>query len=59
MYYIVYCVGGWYRAIIDTSGQPNKYGKPKLFKTKKAAQEWINRKSYKGMTESYEIKREN
>lgn len=40
---------------IDTKGRPNKYGEPKLFKTVKEAQKWIDRRTYKGMTWHYEI----
>lgn len=43
------------RSQIDTKGKPNKYGDPKLFKSKKDAQKWIDRRTYKGMTWHYEI----
>lgn len=43
------------RSQIDTKGKPNKYGEPKLFKTVKEAQKWIDRKTYRGMTLQYEI----
>lgn len=55
MYYIVE-VDGFIRSQIDVKGNPNKYGKKKLFKTKKAAEEWINKRSYKGMSFKYEIR---
>lgn len=43
------------RQIIDETGVPNRYGKPKLFKTKKDAKAWVERKSYWGMTSRYVI----
>ncbi len=60
MWYIVYVdnSGHGYRAIIDKTGEPNKYGEKKLFKTRKAAQSWIDEHSYWGMTHQYEIKKE-
>ena len=58
MYYIVYGdIDGRFRAIIDTAGKPNKYGKPKLFQRKKDALAWIERKTYTGMTHYYEVKK--
>lgn len=57
MYYIVE-VNCFIRSQIDVKGKPNKYGEKKLFKTKKAAEEWINKRSYKGMSFKYEIIRE-
>lgn len=57
MWYVVK-VDGIYHAIIDKSGKANKYGEPKLFSTKKKAQEWVDKKSYKGMSFHYEIKKE-
>ena len=44
------------RSQIDIKGKPNKYGEPKLFKTVKDAQKWIDRWTYKGMSWHYEIK---
>ena len=44
---------------ICTNNKPDKYGKRKLFKTKKEAQQWIDRKSFKGMSFKYEIRKEN
>jgi len=41
---------------ICTDGKPNLYGTPKDFKTKKAAQEWIDKNSYPGMSIKYEIR---
>ena len=55
--YNVVKVFGDYREIIDNKGKPNRYGDPKLFKTRAEAQKWIDRKSYVGMSYSYEIKR--
>ena len=58
MYYIVYHDrDGHYKAIIDKTGTPNKYGEKKYFKTKKAAAEWIEKKSYPYMTHYYTIEK--
>lgn len=54
MFKIVY-VDGIYRAIIDTKNTVNKYGKPRLWKTREEAQHWIDNHSYKGMSFHYEI----
>lgn len=54
-YYIVEH-DGKINQIIDKSGKPNKYGEPKIFETKTDAEKWINKRSYKYMTHSYEIK---
>ena len=43
MYRIVK-VDGAIRQSIDKTGVPNRYGEPKLFKTKKDAQKWIDKK---------------
>ena len=58
MYYVVYVdeSGHGYRAIIDKTGVPNKYGDWKLFRTRKQAQQWIDRKSYPMMSYHYEIR---
>ena len=42
--------------IIDKSGKPNKYGEPKVFKTMAEARNWISKRTYKGMSHSYEVK---
>lgn len=55
MYRIVK-VDGAIKQSIDKTGVPNRYGEPKLFKTKKDAQKWIDKKSYWGMSFYYEIK---
>lgn len=55
MYRIVK-VDGAIRQSIDKTGVPNRYGEPKLFKTKKDAQKWIDKKSYPLMSFYYEIK---
>lgn len=55
MYRIVK-VDGFIRQSIDKTGVPNRYGEPKLFKTKKDAQKWIDKKSYPLMSFYYEIK---
>lgn len=57
MWYIVE-VDGIIRSIIDIHNRANKYGKKKLFPTKKKAQEWVDSHSYKGMSFHYEIKKE-
>lgn len=54
--YIIIKVDGKLRNAIDIKGQPNKYGQPKEFKTRKQAQAWIDKKSYYGMSFKYEIK---
>lgn len=56
MYRIVK-VDGAIRQSIDKTGVANRYGEPKLFKTKKEAQQWIDKKSYWGMSFTYEIKK--
>lgn len=48
-------VDGIIRECIDISGKPNKYGKPKIFATRAKAQEWIDKRSYFGMSWHYEI----
>lgn len=57
MYKVIKVIDGWSRQQIDVTGVPNRYGKPKLFKTKKKAQEWIDKNSYCGMSFTYEIKK--
>lgn len=54
MYNVVW-VDGFMRACIDEKGKANKYGKPKLFKTKKDADAWVKKNSYKGMSFRYEV----
>ena len=44
MYRIVK-VDGAIRQSIDKTGVANRYGEPKLFKTKKDAQKWVDKKS--------------
>lgn len=56
MYKVIKVIDGWSRQQIDVTGVPNRYGKPKLFKTKKEAQKWIDKKSYPLMSFWYEIK---
>ena len=48
-------IDGFIRSAIDVKGKPNKYGKPKDFKTKEDAEKWIKENSYKGMSWKYEI----
>ena len=54
MYYIVE-INGKVREIIDKSGRPNKYGKPKEFKTLENAFCWLSRKVGYHTTSQYEI----
>lgn len=55
--YKVVKVKGWVRQQICTDGKPDKYGDPKLFRTRREAQKWVSEKSYKGMSFRYEIHR--
>lgn len=55
MYHIC-MVDGIFRALIDVKGEPNQYGIPKVFETKDAAESWIKKNSYKGMSWRYEIR---
>lgn len=54
MFYVVY-VEGKIRETIDKTGKPNKYGKPKYFKTRGEAEMWTLKRVYTGMTHHYEI----
>lgn len=51
-------VDGFIRSHIDITGKPNKYGKPKMFKTRSDAALWIHNHSYIGMSFKYEIEEE-
>lgn len=51
-------VDGWYRAVIDKDGKPNKYGIPKDFNSLKDAKKWVKQHSYWGMSFRYEIVKE-
>lgn len=55
MYYIVKH-DGEINAIIDEKGQANKYGNRKIFQTMADARKWILKRTYKGMSHSYEVK---
>ena len=55
MSFIIVEVDGWLRSAIDEKGKPNKYGKPKLFKTREDAEKWVEKRSYQGMSWRYEI----
>ena len=55
MFKIIY-VDGIYRACIDKKNTVNKYGEPRLWKTREEAKHWIEAHSYKGMSFNYEIK---
>lgn len=48
-------VDGFMRTAICKDGKANKYGEPKLFKTLREAQNWIDKHSYVGMSFKYEI----
>lgn len=48
-------VDGNYRAIVDKTGIPNRYGARMLFKTKKQAEAWVKKKTYPGMSHGYEV----
>lgn len=52
-------VDGMIRALIDVKGKPNQYGIPKVFETKDAAELWIKKHTYKGMSWKYEIREVN
>ena len=54
MYHVVE-IDGFIHSAINEKGKPDKYTKPKDFKTKKDAQKWIDKHSYPGMSERYEI----
>lgn len=56
MYRIVY-IDRAYQAYICTNGKEDKYGTPKEFKTRKDAEKWIEKHSYKGMSFRYEIEK--
>jgi hypothetical protein len=53
-YYIVE-IDGRIHSAIDVENKPNKYGKPKIFKTLEDAKRWIEKRSYKGMSVKYDI----
>lgn len=55
MQYVVVEVDGLIRSCINRKGQADKYSPPKLFGTRKEAQDWIDKHSYKGMSCRYEI----
>ena len=44
------------RQAICKDGRPSKYGTPKDFGTRRAAEQWIRNHTYKGMSFEYEIK---
>ena len=55
MQYRVVEVDGIIRACVCKNNKADKYGTPKDFKTKEDAQNWIDCRSYKGMSFKYEI----
>jgi hypothetical protein len=50
-------VDGIIRSCICKNNKADKYGEPKNFKTRKDAEKWIEKHSYKGMSFKYEIKK--
>lgn len=42
---------------INSKGQGDKYSPPKEFKTKKDAERWIEKHTYRGMSFRYEIRK--
>lgn len=54
-YYIVE-IDGFIVSVIDIKGKANKYGTVKYFETKKDAEKWIVKHSYKGMSFQYEVR---
>ena len=55
MIYRIVEIDGIIRACVCKNNKADKYGTPKNFETKKDAQNWIDRHSYKGMSFKYEI----
>lgn len=53
--FIIVEVDGIIRSAICKDGKANKYGEPKIFKTLREAQKWIDKHSYAGMSFKYEI----
>ena len=53
--YLVLEIDGINRACICKDNKADKYGTPKIFKTKRSAKEWIEKHSYKGMSFKYII----
>lgn len=53
-YYVVE-IDGFIHSAIDKDNKPNKYGKPKIFRSLEDAKRWIEKHSYKGMTVKYDI----
>lgn len=51
--YLVVELDGVSRACICKDNKADKYGAPKIFKTKRDAKEWIEKHSYKGMSFKY------
>ena len=54
-YYIIIEVDNGIRSPISVTNKPDRYGVPRIFGTKKAAQNWIDKRTYKGMSYHYEI----
>lgn len=55
--YIIIEVDGPYRwPISAVTGKADPYTPPRTWNTRKEAEEWIRRRSYKGMSWHYEIK---
>lgn len=54
MFHVVEVDGIW-RAVICKNNKADKYGEPKNFLTRKDAQNWIDKRSYAGMSWRYEV----
>lgn len=55
--YIIIEVDGMRRRPISAvNGKADPYTPPRVWKTRKDAEEWIRRRTYKGMSFRYEIK---
>ena len=55
MNYKVVEIDGIWRAAVCKNNKADKYGDPKIFETRKAAEKWIEKHSYTGMSFKYEI----
>lgn len=54
MYNVIW-INGFQRAPIDNNDCPNKFGKPKLFKTRKSAEKWISEHPALDVNIRYEV----
>lgn len=55
-YYYIIEDHGFIAEVIDETGKPNRYGKPKMFSSREQAQKWVDKRVYKGMSFHYIIK---